>query len=90
MVMVTGEPILVGRTKPRHHGAHQAGKRRMVNLMALIAAITLVWIMVKLAWGLSVMQPCCGYVGDTFVNLKTGKKVTPPKGAHQFSAIDQR
>ena len=55
----------------------------MVNLMALIAAITLVWIMVKLAWGLYGVQPCCGYVGDTFINLKTGQVVTPPKGAHR-------
>ena len=81
--MVTAEPTLVGQVEPTLHGTDRARKRRMVNLMALIAAITLVCIMVKLAWGLYGVQPCCGYVGDTFINLKTGQVVTPPKGAHR-------
>ena len=77
--MIAGKPILFARTDPTLHGADQAGKRRVVNLIALIAAITLVWIMIKLAWGLYAVQPCCGYVGDKFIDLKTGKEIVPPK-----------
>ena len=26
-------------------------------------------------------QPCCKWVGDKYINLKTGKQVKPPKGS---------
>jgi hypothetical protein len=27
-------------------------------------------------------EPCCNFVGGKYINLKTGKEVTPPKGVH--------
>jgi len=32
------------------------------------------------------IEPCCGYVGGKYVNLKTGKEARPPKSASTTTA----
>jgi hypothetical protein len=70
-----GSGVIVSMFCPRSFkGGEMTIARKVTLAFAVIVAIAAF----DTAYAL---QPCCSWVGGKYINLKTGKEVTPPKGS---------